>query len=194
MLKWDLQQNFSTFDFTEWRDSFHHPQDITGCLQKLDNFLTKPAERLSFKPQISFFTKNENSTGVAHWAGLHDRRMRNRQKQFKCLVCPEAFSHISHLKSHVHHEHGDANEAFPFLCSICNKGFFTRWTFKQHNEQHTPGFNCHICDKTLKFTSHLLKHLETEHNVRKCRWCKQFFHNQEINQHVCILKHFESGV
>ena len=95
--------------------------------------------------------------------------------KFKCIICPEAFSHISTLKHHVQHHHNNAREAFPFLCQICDQGFFTRWTLKQHSEKHSSGVECHVCAKVYTHTSSLLKHWELDHRLRKCRRCKKTF-------------------
>ena len=105
--------------------------------------------------------------------------------QYNCTVCPERFSHTIDLKTHIYQCHPNVKDAFPFVCDVCQQGFFSKKTLKQHSEKHSSKvFQCQLCSKTFGYTRSMLKHQEVDHCVRKCRRCKQFFTiGEEFNQH-----------
>jgi len=67
-----------------------------------------------------------------------------------------------HVK--VHHT-ADAEK--PLVCSICQKGFVTKWKYDNHMNVHAGirPFNCKFCTKTFSDGSNCNKHMRESHSV-----------------------------
>ena len=84
----------------------------------------------------------------------------NQPMQHSCTVCPQIFSHVNDLRAHIYKCHPNVKDAFPFVCNVCQQGFFTKKTLKQHSEKHSSGFQCNICSKTFGYSRSLIRHQE----------------------------------
>jgi len=67
-----------------------------------------------------------------------------------------------HVK--VHHT---ADSDKPLVCTICQKGFVSKWKFENHMNVHNGirPFNCKFCTKTFSDGSNCNKHMRESHSV-----------------------------
>ncbi|XP_012941394.1 zinc finger and BTB domain-containing protein 49 isoform X1 [Aplysia californica] len=106
--------------------------------------------------------------------------------QVQCRICAQVFSHSTILKSHIYECHPrEAQNAFPYVCSICQKGFFSHSGLTHHSEKHSAKFECYLCSKTFSYSRNLKRHQEINHSLKECRYCKRLFKvGEELNHHV----------
>lgn len=98
----------------------------------------------------------------------HDRVHRNGRIHV-CQTCGKGFVYRFGLSKHVQMVHGRIK---PFLCPVCNKGFFNKRDVDIHFRIHTgeKPFECAICERRFTRKVELNVHLRW-HNGEKRHWC-----------------------
>uniref|UniRef100_A0A667WX09 C2H2-type domain-containing protein n=1 Tax=Myripristis murdjan TaxID=586833 RepID=A0A667WX09_9TELE len=86
-----------------------------------------------------------------------------------CSKCGKGFVYRFGLTKHLQMVHGRVK---PFICQICDKGFFTKRDVEAHIRVHTgeKPFHCNLCEKQFKRRVELNVHLRW-HNGEKRHWC-----------------------
>ncbi|CAG5994902.1 unnamed protein product [Menidia menidia] len=86
-----------------------------------------------------------------------------------CRECGKGFVYPFGLTKHEQMVHGRIK---PFICQVCNKGFFTKRDVEVHIRIHTgeKPFHCHLCEKKFTRRVELNVHLRW-HNGEKRHWC-----------------------
>ncbi|XP_076460631.1 uncharacterized protein LOC143293555 isoform X23 [Babylonia areolata] len=79
-------------------------------------------------------------------------------KMYRCDLCTMAFPSQSALQSHGRAAHA---KKFPYVCSICEKGFTIREQYRDHVNMHNnvQAHFCPHCSRPFTFKSNLRKHL-----------------------------------
>ncbi|XP_048581407.1 zinc finger protein 665 isoform X2 [Nematostella vectensis] len=107
----------------------------------------------------------------------------------QCDWCNGLYRKISDLTKHIAKVHQDAK---PYRCDLCTKGFKRRSCMTRHRALHTEKrpFKCPNCSKAFK-TSYALTSHQVTHSASKpykCQECGQEFARQsQLNDHR--LKH-----
>ncbi|KAM4603594.1 uncharacterized protein ACJ7VT_018276 [Polymixia lowei] len=105
-----------------------------------------------------------------------------------CSQCGKGFVYRFGLTKHLQMVH---NRVKPFLCWICDKGFFTKRDVEAHVRVHTgeKPFHCNLCEKQFKRRVDLNVHLRW-HNGEKRHWCpycgKGFLDYNNLKRHKYI--------
>ncbi|XP_013406330.1 zinc finger protein 358 isoform X4 [Lingula anatina] len=85
--------------------------------------------------------------------------------------------------------------SFPYVCSVCGKGFSTLIILNSHKTEHwwrkdkNEKNECPVCNKLFSRTANLKQHMKHVHgNTRfKCPHCRK-----ELSRHNVLRKHFET--
>ena len=104
---------------------------------------------------------------------------------FTCPYCCEQISTRSLYQKHMNVFHRE-KQALPFICSLCQKGFFSIMGLRHHMETHKGRqFACIICDAKFQHKHHLKRHMEGVHKIKECRACLNSYPlGPEFNTHV----------
>lgn len=99
----------------------------------------------------------------------HNRVHRNGRIHI-CPKCGKGFVYRFGLSKHLQMVHGKIK---PFICQICNKGFYSKRDVEVHIRIHTgeKPFHCHLCEKKFTRRVELNVHLRW-HNGEKRHWCQ----------------------
>lgn len=124
------------------------------------------------------------------------------EKNFKCHVCPGAFTLQANLEKHLlRHEIGKKYQCYMcsfgsktlailefhfakhigkeiFKCKVCFKRFFQKDHWQSHESQHISGtFPCERCPKTFPYALSLKRHVALQHNLSlfECTTCLKVF-------------------
>lgn len=83
-----------------------------------------------------------------------------------CEICGKKFPLPSRLEEHKNNVHKNKK---PFVCSICDTGFFHKHRLTRHMVAHTgeKKYKCHICDKTFAWDANLSVHMKTHKTTLK---------------------------
>lgn len=116
-----------------------------------------------------------------------DRTKHEEQYPLKCDFCSYRFRRVKDLNAHK--KRHLPNDAKPFQCKECGKGYTTRHAYMAHTLVHTGErpHKCDQCEKSFRQLGHLQTHLRTHANYRpfKCRHCdKTFVTNSQLKQHA----------
>ena len=88
---------------------------------------------------------------------------------------------------HIKRRHEDSNLHRTFVCSQCEKGFFSAFDLKQHILTHSDvkRFTCPACGKLLKNDSCYRRHMVCVHGLKfTCEICNKDFSAQNgLNIH-----------
>lgn len=70
----------------------------------------------------------------------------------------------SRMKTHMTIFHTE-NDAKPFMCKICGKGFATKMTFQEHTNIHTGErpYQCDLCEKRFASSGNMYMHRRSSH-------------------------------
>ncbi|KAL8613314.1 hypothetical protein ACOMHN_052554 [Nucella lapillus] len=84
-------------------------------------------------------------------------------KTFVCDLCSVAFSSQSAMQAHGRTAHA---KRFPYICSVCEKGFTIREQYRDHVNMHNnvQAHFCPGCSRPFTFKSNLRKHLRRWRN------------------------------
>ncbi|XP_060902934.1 mucin-2 isoform X2 [Labrus mixtus] len=98
----------------------------------------------------------------------HGRVHRNGRIHI-CKQCGKGFVYSFGLTKHLQIVHGRIK---PFVCQVCNKGFFSKRDVEAHIRIHTgeKPFHCNLCEKKFARRTELNMHLRW-HNGEKRHWC-----------------------
>ncbi|KAM7009802.1 uncharacterized protein LKV04_001727 [Tautogolabrus adspersus] len=98
----------------------------------------------------------------------HGRVHRNGRIHI-CQQCGKGFVYSFGLTKHLQIVHGRIK---PFVCQVCNHGFFSKRDVEAHIRIHTgeKPFHCNLCDKKFARRTELNMHLRW-HNGEKRHWC-----------------------
>ncbi|XP_041640146.1 proteoglycan 4 isoform X2 [Cheilinus undulatus] len=105
-----------------------------------------------------------------------------------CPRCGKGFVYSFGLTKHLQMVHGRIK---PFVCQICNKGFFSKRDVEAHIRIHTgeKPFHCNLCEKKFARRTELNMHLRW-HNGEKRHWCpycgKGFLDINNLKRHKYI--------
>lgn len=105
-----------------------------------------------------------------------------------CPQCGKGFVYRFGLTKHLQMVHGRLK---PFVCQICNKGFYTKRDVEAHIRIHTgeKPFHCNLCEKKFTRRVELNVHLRW-HNGEKRHWCpycgKGFLDFNNLKRHKYI--------
>lgn len=117
----------------------------------------------------------------------HSRVHRNGRIHV-CPQCGKGFVYRFGLSKHLQMVHGRLK---PFVCQICNKGFYTKRDVEAHIRIHTgeKPFHCNLCEKKFTRKVELNVHLRW-HNGEKRHWCpycdKGFLDFNNLKRHKYI--------
>ena len=93
----------------------------------------------------------------------HIEAVHHKKKEFRCRVCPKAFTTGSALAVHMR-VHSDER---PFACPHpgCGKRFRQKMHMNRHTRVHTgeKPFACPVCNKTFNQASSMKRHIHIVH-------------------------------
>ncbi|XP_072915441.1 PR domain zinc finger protein 4 isoform X1 [Hemitrygon akajei] len=109
----------------------------------------------------------------------------NRERKWKCSICPRAFTSSTKLNVHMMGHMGMK----PHKCEFCSKAFSDPSNLRTHLKIHTgqKNYRCEMCDKSFTQKAHLASHMiiHTGEKNLKCDYCeKMFMRRQDLRQHV----------
>ena len=105
-------------------------------------------------------------------------------EKYECPVCNLHFDSRTQFQGHVNMLHREA-QLLPFVCSYCQKGFFSKVGVTQHELSHKGYvFPCSQCNSQFTFKRNLRRHMETIHNLKECRYCGEWIESENIGGHV----------
>ncbi|KAL3865187.1 hypothetical protein ACJMK2_006803 [Sinanodonta woodiana] len=117
----------------------------------------------------------------------HKKIMHTEQTRiYQCDLCGVSFKREANLRYHTKYMHTTAR---PFVCSICNKSFKTKYVHNLHMNTHREDicFKCDICGKGFKNKSYLFSHMK-RHNKEFSIFCeicgKGFYENRKLQDHL----------
>ena len=94
------------------------------------------------------------------------------EHRYECEICGKAFARLAYLEQHARVHEGSGL----FNCKMCNVGFDTEYSYKQHIRTHptrsaagTKGktLQCPVCSVTFQHQSNLLSHLGSQEHRDK---------------------------
>lgn len=119
----------------------------------------------------------------------NDRFVPNKKRDdenVECPICKGVFLRAS-LEVHVKNHSG----ARPFMCTICNKDFTTKWNLKLHKWTHaariSKPFKCDKCRGAFVRESDYIAHMNSHKALRPytCNYCgAQFIRKYNCQRHV----------
>lgn len=103
---------------------------------------------------------------------------------YQCLICDSGVMNSIITQKHMNSLHKSLR-ALPFICDVCQMGFFSFKGMKLHQSTHFHGrqFVCSICEAKFLYKHHLKRHLISVHKLRQCGYCNQCYGLEEV--HVC---------
>ena len=96
-----------------------------------------------------------------------------------CDQCPKSYSNEGNLKLHISHEHEGMGKSV--ICSICSRGFNTKYQLETHNQrvhEKITNYQCEQCDKKFFIPYELARHIRKEHEKiieNQCDTCGNGF-------------------
>lgn len=87
--------------------------------------------------------------------------LKNKNKIYKCGVCPYTTSNISSIKNHVNIHAGKK----PFECNVCLRAFRLKHHLRDHMYRHTgeKPHKCFHCEEGFRTKSCRKKHMFMKH-------------------------------
>jgi len=117
-----------------------------------------------------------------HTPDKTDRNIKTIVKNFRCELCPAAFTTKNNL--HVHQR--DHTGEKPFMCHKCGKQFKRPMNLSIHMSTHNDRkqFGCVFCGKHFKHYTVLYKHVASYHELFRCDSCdKKFITEENLANH-----------
>uniref|UniRef100_A0A8W7P1R9 C2H2-type domain-containing protein n=1 Tax=Anopheles coluzzii TaxID=1518534 RepID=A0A8W7P1R9_ANOCL len=108
----------------------------------------------------------------------HVARMHTHEKKFHCAQCGESFIYARQLHTHRERKHAELtkNTNGFFRCARCKDTFDTEDAFRQHLKTsdclELRAFECVLCAKRFKQSTHLRNHLLTHTNGVRAHGCE----------------------
>lgn len=90
---------------------------------------------------------------------------------FFCQFCGVHISSRAMYQKHLNSDHRE-HRALPFICSLCQKGFYSAPGLRHHLEAHKGRqFACKFCEARFQHKHHMKRHVEGVHKMRECPTC-----------------------
>ena len=124
----------------------------------------------------------ESHSHPTHTPDKTDRNIKTIVKNFRCDLCPAAFTTKNNL--HVHQR--DHTGEKPFMCHKCGKQFKRPMNLSIHMSTHNDRkqFGCVFCGKHFKHYTVLYKHVASYHELFRCDSCdKKFITEENLANH-----------
>ncbi|XP_038068484.1 zinc finger protein ZFAT-like isoform X2 [Patiria miniata] len=105
-----------------------------------------------------------------------------KEKPFKCSECSYSSSVKSNLKIHMRKH---TNERLH--CDVCNYSCISKGNLKKHKSTHGPKqtpIYCRLCSRRAYTHTHLLRHLESEHDIQSDSMAKRYYEEQKLKCRV----------
>lgn len=102
---------------------------------------------------------------------------------FNCNICGTLLLGNFQYRKHMDRFHPSHNIAYPYKCPDCGKGFFSAGGLGYHKEIHLEKSLCHICQLSFSYSRNLKRHIEMLHNLKECRYCKQWVSSDSYEYH-----------
>lgn len=100
----------------------------------------------------------------------------SRKVQYSCNVCSYKSFNKNSLQAHINKVHLQTR---PFICELCNKGFFKKSNLTEHMTVHTKVKNltCELCGDRFFLKKTLIEHrrLHTGERPFQCEMCNLSF-------------------
>lgn len=108
------------------------------------------------------------------------------EKNFFCTLCDGSFKSVRYLR--VHHYNYHRGMVLPFVCAVCNKGFFLETGLKRHSVIHAPNrrVKCPACSRKFSSLEYMEKHACTvKDTYYDCEICdKKYRHKYDLTKHI----------
>ena len=83
------------------------------------------------------------------------------QRQFSCLHCNQSFPNSSRLNDHIAELHSND---FPYICTICFKGYSTKMGLTYHMNIHQGRtYSCPVCKQNFTRMFAMKRHMKKAH-------------------------------
>ncbi|XP_044513864.1 zinc finger protein 75A [Gracilinanus agilis] len=176
---------------TEMTDSSIHPNEINATIE---NEKPEAVHHIPLEIQVSDGILSEKADGEvlkrAELKEVHDNKCREEKPQHNFPVgkwkkySPWKKSLRKLMEAHKKAYTGEK----PFKCHICGKSFKVSSDLIKHQRVHTEErpYRCQECDKRFRWSSDLNKHLMTHRGIKphRCSWCGKSF-----SQNTNLLTH-----
>ena len=115
---------------------------------------------------------------------MHVERIHEKQKNYKCFLCPKDFYDKSYLDLHVSSVHGGLKM---HQCEICQKYFsqpaHLKTHVKRHHEEKVRIHKCEKCKSSFNLKEDLHHHMMRVHYSREketyeCNQCGKILHSK----------------
>ena len=141
--------------------------------------------------KISMASKCASRSSPSHGHTANQHNMFTSDS-FVCPYCKVQTLTRNLYQKHLNDFHRE-EQALPFICAYCRKGFFSSMGLRHHMEAHKGRqFACSICDAKFQHKHHLKRHTEGVHKLKECRACLNSFPvGAEFNSHVLRCTSFK---
>lgn len=104
-----------------------------------------------------------------HQTVKHFDKIHSEDNVRTCIICEKTFTTSSARNLHVRKYHSRKNIIFP--CSLCTRTFRDKGSRARHFDVEHMGsaFQCNICSKVLKYSSHFSDHIDRHETKIKSR-------------------------
>uniref|UniRef100_A0A8C7N6K9 C2H2-type domain-containing protein n=1 Tax=Oncorhynchus kisutch TaxID=8019 RepID=A0A8C7N6K9_ONCKI len=110
---------------------------------------------------------------------LKTHMMSHKEKDHRCTVCSQHFSHAPALRKHMLVTHPGEMPEKHCICSVCGRCFTKRNNLYKHMRTHKEErpFSCNICDKKFNSSGNLSRHNRTHtgQKLYSCDLCDKSF-------------------
>ena len=116
--------------------------------------------------------------------------MREQHTLF-CSHCTQVFATRRELREHISACHSEHDQAFPYVCTLCGKGYGTQRGLQFHMNTHEgKSVSCPVCLSEFTREFAMKRHLRTAHNMKFCPTCNMMVENGPLfEQHVISCVH-----
>lgn len=116
--------------------------------------------------------ESTQSLPTSRFHGIRANQSRvNQDSSFQCDFCDSLLETRSMFQKHMNDCHRE-KQALPFICSMCQKGFFSLTGLRHHIEAHGGRqFVCNVCDARFQHKHNLKRHILGVHRLRECPTC-----------------------
>lgn len=144
-------------------------------------------------------------------------RIHVTEKNFKCDICPRAFSLLVNLNKHkLQHVIGNKYQCYMctfnsktlavlkfhfskhtgkkiFKCNVCFRRFLQQDHWRSHVGQHTRGtYPCDFCSKAFPYFATLKRHMSWHNNSFECTICSRIFRAKaSLEKHIRAVHNVE---
>ena len=103
---------------------------------------------------------------------------------YNCKLCNAILPTRADIQKHMNIFHKN-DQALPYVCDICQKGFFSLSGLRHHKNAHN-GYQhpCSVCDTKFQHRFTLYRHLKGVHGLKHCKNCSQLFPIDIVDAHT----------